>query len=155
MGQCLRCLSCTSRKTKVLPFGPVPRGMKYSKTTLSVLRQPVHSSLERRLSGEVLSRSSLATISLGSLHTLPSPKIESSNMEAMMDENKDGSSSAKEHPGMFYNTLKGKKNSFVFPPILKLTPPVRGSNGNTLSHASVVFYFARSFRTFKRNMFLF
>lgn len=111
MGQSLRCLSCESRNTKVKSFGTVPRGKKYSKSTLSVLRnasfhRPMHSSLER-LPGEVSRRSSLASISLGSAQTLSLIKVESANNETTLDAGKDdGSVSTKRHPGMFYNILK-------------------------------------------------
>ena len=107
MGQSLRCLSCESRNTKVKSFGTVPRGNKYSKSTLSVLRnasfhRPMHSSVER-LSGEVSRPSSLASISLGSAQTLSSIKVESANKETTLDAGtENGSVSTKRHPGMFY-----------------------------------------------------
>ena len=150
MGQSFRCLSCESRNTKVKSFGTVPRGKKYSKSTLSVLRnagfhRPMHSSLER-FSDEVSRRSSLASISLGSAQTLSSIKVESAaNKETTLDAgNKDGSPCTKRHPGMFYNILKRTKRVLTW--CQKVTSLARGSNENTSRNKLQSFsVFSRSF----------
>ena len=106
MGQSLSWLSCKSCNTKVMPFGTMPNTGKYSKSTFSVQRnasfhRPIRFSLER-LSAQISTRSSLATISLGSVQTLSSVKDKSPNKETTIDGHKDGSPSEKRHPGMFF-----------------------------------------------------
>ena len=105
MGQSFSCLGCKSRNTKVMPFGTMPDARKYSISTFSVQRnasfhRPMRFSLER-LSAHISTRSSLATISLGSVQTLSSVKDKSPNKETTIDGHEDGSPSDKRHPGMF------------------------------------------------------
>ena len=110
MGQSLSCLSCKSRNIKVIPLGTMNDAGKHSKSTLSVQRnasfhRPVRFSLER-LSTQTSARSSLATISLGSVQTLSSAKEKSPNRENKIDEHEDGSPSDKRHPGMVFKNAK-------------------------------------------------
>ena len=109
MGQKLCCLYCGSYETKVVPFSSLPDALKSSNASLSegninfhrptqVQLKLARSSLEN-LSTEISNRSSLATISLGSVQTLSSTKSETVVGERTSVDRQECSPSRKRHPG--------------------------------------------------------
>ena len=98
MGQSLSCLSCVSRNAKVMPLGTMPNAIKYPNSALLVpsFHRPMRSPLER-----LSNRSSLATISLGSVQTLSSTTGETTNKGTTTGDHQESSPSSKRHPGMF------------------------------------------------------
>lgn len=105
MGQYLSCLNCEKRRTKVVPLGTLPNGMKQSNSTLGTrnvsFHRPVSFSLGRASVERISNCSSLATISLGSMQTLSSAKGETVDNEIRTEDNQENSPSSKRHPGMF------------------------------------------------------
>lgn len=111
MGQNLCCFGCGSSDTKVVPLNTLPNTLKSSNASLPAgnvsFHRPVQlqlklvrSSLEN-LSTEISNRSSLATISLGSVQTLSSSKSETVVGEIMLGDKQESSPSSKRHPGTF------------------------------------------------------
>lgn len=140
MGQKLCCLNCGSYETKVVPFSSLPDALKSSNASLpegninfhrpaQVELKLARSSLEN-LSTEISNRSSLATISLGSVQTLSSTKSETVVGERTSGDRQECSPSNKRHPGTvnifeFSDLILGltKKNS------LSLTASARDLSG--------------------------
>lgn len=104
------CSHCRSYDTKVVPLGTLPNTLKCSNASLLArngsFHRPVQIELKYRsslenLSTEILNRSSLATISLGSVQTLVSSKSETADGELASGDKQESSPSSKRHPGKF------------------------------------------------------
>ena len=104
------CLRCRSYNTKVVPLGTLPNTKCSNASLLARNRsfhRPVQIELKSRsswenLSTEISNRSSLATISLGSVQTLVSSKGETANCDLVTEDNQGSSPSSKRHPGKFF-----------------------------------------------------
>ncbi|KAL9965390.1 hypothetical protein ACROYT_G029185 [Oculina patagonica] len=110
MGQNLCCFGWERSDTKVIPLSTLPNTSKSPNTSLLAgnvsFHRPVQvqlklarSSLENP-STEISNRSSLATISLGSVQTLSSSKSETGVGERMPGDKQESSPSSKRHPGL-------------------------------------------------------
>jgi len=104
------CLRCRSYNTKVVPLGTLPN-TKCSNASLLARNRSFHRPLQielksrsswENLSTEISNRSSLATISLGSVQTLVSSKGETANCDLVTEDNQGSSPSSKRHPGKFF-----------------------------------------------------
>ena len=103
------CLGCRSHNTKVVPLGTLPNA-KCSNASLHTRNRSFHRPVQielkspssgDNLSTEISNRSSLATISLGSVQTLVSSKCETDDCDLVIEDNRGSWPSNKRHPGKF------------------------------------------------------
>ena len=109
MGKIFSCFHCGCSETKVIPLETWPKSLKYSNVSLARndrFHRPVQTqfysrSSQQNLSTEMSIRSSLATISLGSVQTLSSSKCDNTEGEELSEDKQESRQSSKRHPGIF------------------------------------------------------